>query len=296
VARFVYDGLGRRAQKISSGVTRTYVYEAENALEERLSSGATIRYVHAPGIDQPMAGVQSGTATYYLADHLGSILLTTDASAAVTLTRQYDPWGNLLQGSATAGYAFTGREWDPEIGLYFFRARYYDPKVGRFLSEDSIRDGLNTYAYVANAPSRFVDPSGLLKTKIRWTVDQWPVGRTIPGPVSITWECKGTTPCDSGKGDWKTEFTVAAVIAIHVSASCPPWSLRHEQKHALQFTTNILSSLGPLRDAEGQTYDCKSKCEAASAQAAAKAGKLIQQNINNGSSIFHRFTYVPCWI
>jgi RHS repeat-associated protein len=167
VARFVYDGLGRRAQKVSGGVTRTYVYEAENALEERLSSGATIRYVHAPGIDQPVAGVQSGTTTYYLADHLGSILLATDASAAVTLTRQYDPWGNLLQGSTTAGYAFTGREWDPEIGLYYYRARYYDPKIGRFISEDPLElkdrafGELNPYAYVANNPVNRVDPLGL---------------------------------------------------------------------------------------------------------------------------------------
>jgi RHS repeat-associated protein len=45
--------------------------------------------------------------------------------------------------------AFTGREWDPEIGLYYYRARYYDPKVGRFVGEDPIgfAGGVNFHVY-----------------------------------------------------------------------------------------------------------------------------------------------------
>ena len=27
-------------------------------------------------------------------------------------------------------YAYTAREWDPEINLYYYRARYYDPRWG----------------------------------------------------------------------------------------------------------------------------------------------------------------------
>jgi RHS repeat-associated protein len=138
IARFVYDGQGRRAQKIAGGVTRTYVHDHEDIIEERPSTGATIRYVHATGIDQPIASVEAGVASYFLADHLGSVLQTTNASATVTLTRQYDPWGNLTQGLATPGYAFTGREWDSETALYYYRARYYDPKIGRFISEDPL--------------------------------------------------------------------------------------------------------------------------------------------------------------
>ena len=40
----------------------------------------------------------------------------TNASAAVTMTRRYDPYGVPLQGAGTSGYAFTGREWDAEVG------------------------------------------------------------------------------------------------------------------------------------------------------------------------------------
>ncbi|MBU2540805.1 MAG: hypothetical protein KJ593_02785 [Candidatus Omnitrophica bacterium] len=35
-------------------------------------------------------------------------------------------------------YTYTGRELDPESGLYYYRARYYDASIGRFLQEDSI--------------------------------------------------------------------------------------------------------------------------------------------------------------
>lgn len=31
--------------------------------------------------------------SYYLADHLGGIVQTTDSTGAVTLSREYDPWG-----------------------------------------------------------------------------------------------------------------------------------------------------------------------------------------------------------
>jgi RHS repeat-associated protein len=164
LARFTYDGWGRRAQKIVGAVTRSYVYDGPNIIEERLSSGQTYDYVHGPGIDRPLAmRDQASVVSYYLADHLGSIVQTTNAAAAVTLTREYDPWGNPIQGSAASGYAFTGREWDPETGLYYFRARYLDPKAGRFLNEDPIglRGGLNLYRYVENNPVRYVDPSGL---------------------------------------------------------------------------------------------------------------------------------------
>jgi RHS repeat-associated protein len=162
VARFTYDGLGRRATKTSSGVTRTYVYAGKDIVEERLSSGATIRTVHGPRIDNPLASISGGTASYYLADHLGSIVQVTDGSTAVTLTRQYDMYGTQLLGATAGGYAFTGREWDPETALYYYRARYYDPRLGRFVSEDPIglRGAINRYSYVNNAPLNWTDPDG----------------------------------------------------------------------------------------------------------------------------------------
>jgi len=60
-------------------------------------------------------------------------------------------------------YTYTGREWDKETGLHYYRARYYDPMEGRFISKDPIafEGGINVYAYTFNNPIRFTDPFGL---------------------------------------------------------------------------------------------------------------------------------------
>jgi hypothetical protein len=44
---------------------------------------------------------------------------------------------------------------------YYLRARYYNPVIARFTQEDIYRgDGLNLYAYCANNPVVYYDPSG----------------------------------------------------------------------------------------------------------------------------------------
>jgi RHS repeat-associated protein len=164
IARFTYDGLGRRVQKVAGAVTTTYVYDVERVAEERISTGSTLRYVHGPGIDQHWVMQDSGGAvTYFLADHLGSIVQTTNTAGQVTLSREYDPYGRPLSGAASSGYAFTGREWDADLGLYHYRARFYDPTLARFLSADPLGavGGENPYAYVENQPTRLIDPTGL---------------------------------------------------------------------------------------------------------------------------------------
>lgn len=164
LARFKYDARGRRVQKVAAGVTRDYVYDGAELAEERASNGVTLRFVHGRRVDQHLGQVDSaGTARYFAVDHLGSIVQQTDPAGNVTLTRQYDAWGNLLAGATAGRYAYTGREWDPETGLYYYRARYYDPKTGRFLSRDPIglAGGLNPYRYARNRVTRYRDPFGL---------------------------------------------------------------------------------------------------------------------------------------
>lgn len=59
-------------------------------------------------------------------------------------------------------YMFTGRRYDPEAGLYYYRARYYDYSTGRFLEPDPIgyTDSMNLYQYCLNNPINWFDPWG----------------------------------------------------------------------------------------------------------------------------------------
>jgi len=59
---------------------------------------------------------------------------------------------------------FTGREWDKETGLYYYRGRYGDPMDGRFISKDPIgmAGGINLYSYVKSNSLNRKDPSGLI--------------------------------------------------------------------------------------------------------------------------------------
>ena len=93
-------------------------------------------------------------------------MILTDSSGLVANSYLYDSYGRTLTLSETIPqpFTYTGREFDAESGLYYYRSRYYDPQTGRFLSEDPIRYGAgdqNLYRYVFGNPSNFVDPDGL---------------------------------------------------------------------------------------------------------------------------------------
>ena len=76
---------------------------------------------------------------------------------------EYDAWGNITESREKAEnrFKFNGQQFDSISQQYYLRARYYNPVIGRFTQEDTYRgDGLNLYAYCANNPVYYVDPSG----------------------------------------------------------------------------------------------------------------------------------------
>lgn len=81
-----------------------------------------------------------------------------------------DSFGNVTRstGSLANPFQYTGRDFDAETGLSYYRARYYDPQTGRFLSEDSAQSiaGVNFYLYVRGNSIAYRDPFGLSPSSI----------------------------------------------------------------------------------------------------------------------------------
>ena len=180
VVSFKYDPFGRRIQKSGPSGTVNYVYDGANAIEEVGTLGAVIaRYVQGAGIDEPLAQSRSGLS-FYQADGLGSITALADSAGTILASYTYDAFGNLTSASGSNGnpYRYTGRDYDSETGLYYYRARYYEPSTGRFMNEDPVRSGMNFFAYVHNNAPNFVDPFGLRDNASPWQVGfEWLSGR-----------------------------------------------------------------------------------------------------------------------
>jgi RHS repeat-associated protein len=200
-AEYRYDGLSRRIQKNVNGTVTRYVYEQEDILREYDGTNTIqARYAHGSGIDEPLIVERdldsSGTFEaserfFYHADGLGSITEITDQNGVVVRAYLYDSFGQIADeiGTLATPYAYTGREFDGESGLYYYRARYYDPAIGRFIRQDPIglSGGINTYLYVLANPITNTDPSGLFLPghHVRMTrpTGSW---RTIASATSMT--------------------------------------------------------------------------------------------------------------
>ena len=100
---------------------------------------------------------------YHHVNALGSNIVSTDDNQNVLVRYEYDVFGAIRNETGTSDNTrkFTGKEFDADSNLYYYGARYYDPYIGRFTQRDPIGDGVNWYAYVANNPLAFVDPTGM---------------------------------------------------------------------------------------------------------------------------------------
>ncbi len=166
---------------IQSGVPGAGAFLVSQGLQNALSRG---NVQNKRGILRRLPGT-GGTGTtigtnppiekfefFYHGDHLGSSSFITDDAGAVYQHLEYFPYGETWVEDGGSGqmpmYRFTGKELDPETGLYYYGARYYDPVLSRWISTDPIDRfnaqspplGLNLYQYGLNNPVRLIDPTG----------------------------------------------------------------------------------------------------------------------------------------
>jgi RHS repeat-associated protein len=87
----------------------------------------------------------SGQRYYYHYDGLGSVVALSNINGQIVESYSYDIFGQPSNTSSVGNpYLFTGRNYDSETGLYYYRARYYKPAIGRFLQPDPVSMLLQT--------------------------------------------------------------------------------------------------------------------------------------------------------
>ena len=167
---FEYDAFDRRISKTVDGETKYFINDGDDIWTELNQAGEIVnRYLQGANVDELIARYNSDEGTnWYLTDRLGTVRDVVNEVGNLVNSINYDSFGEILgqtNPSEDDSFAFTGREYDEETGLYYYRARYYDPILGRFISQDPIGFGgedANLYRYVGNNPVNATDPSGLL--------------------------------------------------------------------------------------------------------------------------------------
>jgi RHS repeat-associated protein len=167
-ATYEYDAFNRRVSKTVNGVTTYFVYDADSVIAEYDHAVSTTapeaEYVLGDSIDEVLTMERNSTMYYYHYDGLGSVAEITDSSGNLVESYAYDSYGNITSALSTIGnpYYFTGRRFDEESGIYYYRARQYDPTIGRFLQRDPLayHESMNLYQYTLNNPINRIDPDG----------------------------------------------------------------------------------------------------------------------------------------
>jgi len=139
-----YDPEGLRSRLDTNGTVRHFVHDGWHVVNE---------------LDETER-VQAS----YIRGH--EWLTQLDDQGEILNAYTYDAFGNMLSAreQRVNPFRYAGEIQDALTGHYYLRARFYNPLIARFTQEDTYRgDGLNLYAYVANNPIRYVDPSGYAK-------------------------------------------------------------------------------------------------------------------------------------
>ena len=199
LGEYSYDAQNRRvyrkADEDQSGSQETelyYVLDRNQVIEERVYSDEDLKrdYWYGVYIDEPVFArcdlnddndfADTDEQFYYLHNTQYSVHAIIDTSGSIIeVYKNYQPYGAVdvytgdggdsdwWDGDETTGslssnyYLFTGRRYDPEADLMFYRNRMYSTSRGRFLQRDPIGyvDGLNLYRayFVLN----YTDMSGL---------------------------------------------------------------------------------------------------------------------------------------
>ena len=159
-----YDGEGLRFGMVENGRQTGFITDGWDNLTEIDGNGMVARrLIRGMGI---VASEDAGSYHYCHGNERMDVEAITDEAGNVRNHYTYDAFGGIMDAEETIQnrYTYNGEAYDGVTGQYYLRKRYYSPYISRFTQEDEYRgDGLNLYAFCANNPVMYVDPSGYKK-------------------------------------------------------------------------------------------------------------------------------------
>ena len=144
-------------------VLERYFYDGADVIADYGLFGRRVKATYlTPFLDENLLVERCGNRFWFTQDGLGSVRRLFDDSSRITNSYAYTAWGMPLNWheSIPNRHTFTGREWNSESSLYYYRLRSYFPCFGRFVRRDTIFQS-NMYFYADNNPVRYTDPTGL---------------------------------------------------------------------------------------------------------------------------------------
>ena len=175
-----YNGDGKRVSKTEGSDVTNYFYQDGSVLYTTDSQG-NVKAFNLLNVFDILGTLRINgnnvSSYFYTEDMRGSTVNVIDNSGNTVLSYWYDDFGQVNEyresgNSLINEVQYTGAIYDELTGLLYLNARFYDPATGRFISQDTYRgerDDAGTwhlYAYCANDPVNYVDPSGHKKITI----------------------------------------------------------------------------------------------------------------------------------
>ncbi|REH30682.1 RHS repeat-associated protein [Kutzneria buriramensis] len=209
---YVYDADGNVLIRRDPGSSTLYLPGEELKYNTTPKNVVGTRYYGIGGSTVAMR-VGGGDPTVLTGDQHGTNSIVYQPYTGAVTRRTFDPYGNALgtpQGIWPDDHGFLNKSTDQTSGLVDDGAREYDPTMGRFLSVDPELDPaspgqLNGYAYSADNPTTFSDPTGTRLAGCEEThtncIDGGPVGALHNLPPDPT------AP--------QIKFNTPRVVAIH---------------------------------------------------------------------------------
>ena len=164
---YTYDGNGLMQTKDDT----RFIWDGANIVAE-ITGNNIITYSRGLRLISRDDGT---TKEYYHFNPHGDVVNLTDSSGNITESYTYTAHGEVTSTDIPR-FGYCGEFYDLDTNLIYLRMRWYDSSVGAFINEDPLFKKFNTpmpnnlitmqmsnlYAYCANNPTRWKDPTGMV--------------------------------------------------------------------------------------------------------------------------------------